>query len=475
MSAPVAPVTAPRPPEASAGKIYRVGTLTYTRSALATVLFWMLLGDWCLQIVEAVPSLIPLLLKWSGATDSIIGLLTASGPYFLSVILYPIVGVWSDRHRGKLGRRRPFLLWFTPVIVVALALTGYAPDLAKAIGPRLGISSPWFAIALIGLFNLLFAVSNTVILQVYQFLFVDVIPQEVMGKFIGFYRAIGALGTFAFHRWGFGHAETYAGRIFTGSGVLYAIAFLLLVWRVKEGTYPPPEAAKERKTLLQWIKTYFRECFGSSFHLKAYLLTFCYWNASVPYNTFLVFFCTKAGREGYAPTLELPLAEYGQLRSWLSLAQVPVFFLVGPFIDRFHPLRVVIVSYVIMAITYWSSIVMVTSARTYLIWGLANIVGVSIFTACQLVIFPRILPKEKYGQFFTANQVIGISGLLVTPVICGRLLDVFHNYRLIFAWAGTFTLIGFFAAIALYRHWLRLGGDKDFDPKKVGREFERVP
>ena len=89
-------------------KTYRVGTLVYTSRALLIVMFWMLLGDLCLQIMEQLPtSLVPLQLRWATASDTLIGFVSGSLPAVLGILLNPIVGVQSDRHRGRLGRRRP--------------------------------------------------------------------------------------------------------------------------------------------------------------------------------------------------------------------------------------------------------------------------------------------------------------------------------------------------------------------------------
>jgi hypothetical protein len=48
------------------------------------------------------------------------GILTSSFPAFLGLILGPIVSVKSDRHRGKLGRRIPFLLVTTPMAALGM-------------------------------------------------------------------------------------------------------------------------------------------------------------------------------------------------------------------------------------------------------------------------------------------------------------------------------------------------------------------
>ncbi|HCP06607.1 MAG TPA: hypothetical protein DIT30_05190, partial [Verrucomicrobiales bacterium] len=55
-------------------RLYRVGSLVYGSRALMTVMFWMLLGDLCLQIMEQLPtSLVPLQLRWAQASDTLIG------------------------------------------------------------------------------------------------------------------------------------------------------------------------------------------------------------------------------------------------------------------------------------------------------------------------------------------------------------------------------------------------------------------
>ena len=121
---PALPMTSAEKPSP---RLYKVGTLVYTQTALLTVMFWMLLGDLCLQIMEQLPtSIVPLQLRWASASDTLIGFVSGSLPAVLGILLNPVIGVQSDRHRGKLGRRRPFLLWSTPLVMVALLGLGLA-------------------------------------------------------------------------------------------------------------------------------------------------------------------------------------------------------------------------------------------------------------------------------------------------------------------------------------------------------------
>ena len=443
-------------------KIYRVGTLTYTRAALLTVMFWMLLGDLCLQIMEQLPtSLVPLQLRWATASDTVIGFLSGSLPAVLGILLNPIIGMQSDNHRGKIGRRRPFLLASTPVVMIALLGLGFSTPAAEMIGRWTGATSlASVKIGWIGGCMVAFVVANTYIFQVYQFLFVDVIPTEVMGKFVGCYRAIGALGAFVFHRYMFGHSEAHTELIYVSSAILYGASFLLLIWKVKEGEYEPPPP---KKSIAATTRLYFTECFSNPFYIKLYSLAFFFWSAIVPLWSFLVFFGTKPGQvEGYAPTLGLSLESFGQVRGWCSLVQVPVFFLVGPFVDRFHPLRVAMIGMLLTSLTYFANFFMDHNQSTLTLWLIINFIAQAIYMGAYLAIFPRLLPRRKYGQFFTANQIFGFAGVSLAPVLCGRLLESVKDYRFIFIWCGSCTLIGFVMTMLLYRHWLKLGGDQGY-------------
>lgn len=447
-----------------AAKSYRVGSLVYGPQALLTVMFWMLLGDLCLQIMEQLPtSLVPLQLRWAQASDTLIGFLSGSLPAVLGILLNPIIGVQSDRHRGAMGRRRPFLLGATPLVVVALVGLGLAKPIAGVLAGWTGAVSPAaLQIGWIGGCMMIFIVANTYIMQVYQFLFVDVIPAEVMGKFVGCYRAVGALGAFVFHRFMFGKAETHTAWIYLISALLYAFSFFLLVWKVKEGAYPAPEPKTPLRTMAQ---AYFSECFSKIFYLKTYSLAFCFWSAIVPLWTFLVFFGTKPGQDlGYAPTLGLSLDAFGKVRGWCSLIQVPIFFLVGPLVDRFHPLRVGMVGMLLSSLTFFANFFLVRDEATFTFWLILNFIAQAVYMGAYLAILPRLLPRTKYGQFFTANQIFGFLGVALAPVLSGWLLETMKDYRYIYVWCGGCTLAGWVMCTLLYRDWLARGGDEGYRP-----------
>ena len=465
-STPVAPQT---------GRFYRVGTLTYTKGALLQVMFWMLWGDFFFQLLETItPALMPLQLRWEGASDTMIGLLTSPTALF-AFCLYPFIGMQSDRHRGPLGRRRPFLLWCTPPVVLSLVLLGAAKPsgacaywFIHALGFGSGLTVAGCTIAWISVCSIVFVIFNSYIQQVYLYLFVDVIPAEVMGKFIGFYRVIGALGSLAFNRWMLGQARAHTLYICILVGLLYASAFYLIVWKVKEGSYPPPPPKRPGRRLAG-ARRYLKECYTHPFYLAYYSVSFFLWSSLVPL-AFMVFFATQAGQPGYAPTLGLSLGEFGRVKGWTFLIQIPVYFIVGPLIDRFHAIRVGLVGLFLSSVTYFGCFWLIHGANSLLFWWGLNLGMNAVFFGAGAGLAPRLLPQGRYGQFLSSNQSFGYSSIVIGPPLCGLLLGMLRNYRYIFIFSGVCTTLSFIALFLVYRQWRTLGGDRGFAPPETWHE-----
>lgn len=458
----------PHPVALRAPKLYRIGTLTYTRGALFQVMFWMLWGDFFFQLLESVtPALIPLQLRWEGASDTVIGFV-GSQAALVAFCLYPFIGMQSDRHRGKLGRRRPFLLWCTPPVVLSLVLLGSAKPagamvhrvLAMLGGGHLSVAA--CTIGWITVCYALWVIFNAYVAQVYSYMFVDVIPKEVIGKFFGLYRAVGAIGNLAFNRWALGQAEAHTLHVYVLIGLLAISAFYLIVWKVKEGEYPPPPPRKRGQRLVG-MGRYFKECYTHPFYLNVYFLSFFFWSSLVPLS-FIVFFATQAGQPGYAATLGLSLSEFGKVKGWTFLIQIPIMLAIGPAIDRFHPIRVTMVGLFLVSVSYFSCYWLIHGATSLLVCWTINQGVLAIYLCGGAALTPRLLPRNNYGQFFSANQTFGYISMIIVPPICGWLLGVVRDYRYLFIFCGVCTSLTFFAIITLYFQWKKLGGDQDFVP-----------
>ncbi|MCX6944595.1 MAG: MFS transporter [Opitutales bacterium] len=480
MPPPASPDPSPTaPPAAPAGpKLYKVGTLTYTKTALLQVVFWMLWGDFIFQLLESMPTVTPLLLRWHGASDLLIGL-AGSLSSVVSFLWYPVVATQSDRHRGPLGRRRPFLLWFAPPVLLSLMLLGAAKPAGvwlhrflSAFGGDTftvaGCSIAWIMGCVV-----VFLLFNAYIVQVFACLVADVIPVEVMGKFAGFYRAVGALGSLTFNRWILGWVEQYTFHVYLLVGLLFAGAFSVIIWKVKEGEYPPPPP-KTPGGPLAAIQEYFQTCFRHPFYLNFFTVTFFFWASLVPLG-FVVFFGTQAGKTGYAPTLGLSLQDFGEVKGWTYLVSIPVFFVVGFFVDRFHAMRVAILGMLLTALSYFCCFWFVADKSSLLLWWSLNQAAIAVYLGASMALGPRLLPRERYGQFVSANLIFGMVGLIFSPPLIGWLIQRIADYRYVFVFCGALTSLALLALLALHAQWQRLGGEKNFVPPDPVRPPAHAP
>lgn len=225
-------------------RLFRVGTLVYTYRGLVIVFFWMLFGDFCFTMMEGVvPSLVPVMLKDISISNATIGLIAGTIPNILNLLFAPVVSYRSDRHRGKWGRRIPYLVLFSPIVAGCVVLTGYAPSIGAGLHGMLfarfgSISNGQVIFFSVAVCSILFQFFNVFVYYVYYYLFNDVIPQQFLGRFYALFRVVGAGGGIVFSRYFLGAAEKHPHAVFLSIAIIYLSVFLVMSWRVKEGEYP---------------------------------------------------------------------------------------------------------------------------------------------------------------------------------------------------------------------------------------------
>ncbi len=112
-------IAAPPSDQPAPRRTWSVGTLTYTSAGLVVLFCWLLAGDYAWSMKErAVNPMAQVMLRSFTAPDWLVGLLVGSVPAAIGMILSPVISVRSDRHRGKWGRRIPFLLIPTPIVAL---------------------------------------------------------------------------------------------------------------------------------------------------------------------------------------------------------------------------------------------------------------------------------------------------------------------------------------------------------------------
>lgn len=451
---------------------YSVGTLTYTRFGLLSVFFWMLWGDLCVNIMETViPRLVPLQLEALGATSAMIGLVAASIPAGVELIINPFVSTYSDRYRSRWGRRRPFILACTPVLALCLVLVGFADELGPMLhralgGGGLGMSQGTMTIALLGVLLAVFQFFNVVVLATYYYMIADVVPQQVIGKFTALYKVCGAMGGVIFNKFVFQYADRYEWQIYVGCGAIYLVAFLLMGWRVKEGEYPPPAKLSKDGNALSGAAQWMRESFTIRFYQKLYLIGLFYYFAIGSVLFQQLFALNELG---------MSKGEVGNAFALAGLVSLPLFFVLGPLADRFHPVRMVIVGMAVMGVCSLGCYFLIHDARSFVVWTVIWTLAQTMYLGGQISLLPRTLPREQYGQYCSANNTLCAIGKFGAPVLSGVMIGYLGSNRLNYLWTAVFSAGGVVACLLVYRHWRRLGGDLRYAPPLLGSTVTEEP
>ncbi len=329
--------TAAKGSDASADRL-RVGTLSYTKAGIVALFAWMLWGDFCFTLMEAVvPNVLNLKLKDLGATDFVMGLILTTMPGILNVTVCPWVSFKSDRYRSRIGRRIPFILWTAPFLTLFLILLGFSHNIAIALHATfLGrmMSPTALVLLLIGVFAVGFQFFNMFVNSVYWYLFNDVVPEALLGRFVGLFRVVGSLANFLFMYFVFQYAKTDMHWIFLGAGLLYFFGFSLMCLKVREGSYPPPPP-DDHRGLLGDIKTYFGECYSHKFYWLLFLSTTFWVMSAACIAPYLVFFYENVG---------LDLQQFGHIAAYASILTGLLSYPAGMLVDRLHPIRTMIVA-----------------------------------------------------------------------------------------------------------------------------------
>lgn len=446
-------------------KVWRVGTLTYTASGIAVLFFWLLWGDFAFALKErSVPQTLQLLLQRFQAEDLVIGMLIGSLPQAISMLFSPIISYWSDRHRGRWGRRIPFLFIPTPVAFVSMVGLAYSPVIGRWLHHVLGIgtlSENVTIIACFGLFWTMFEFSSITCVAVLSALINDVVPRELLGRFFGLFRVFSLAAGMAFNFTLMDKIEEgpYVG-VFLGIGFLYLISFSAMCLRVKEGSYPPPPPVPEgsrgpvHHRFIAAVREYMRECFSHSYYRWYFLSFACAAMAFQPIVLFYALYAKSLGMESGT------LGKFFALQLFLSLLQA---YPLGWLADKFHPIRVTIVSLFAYAL--------VTLLTFFIVRGPISVGVMQVFcgtiAGCWMTatapLGPMLLPKAKFATFNSAVSVCTALGLMVISPICGRLLDLTnHNYRYIYLWAFLFTCMSIGASLIVYRRFQQFGGTRSY-------------
>ncbi len=481
-------------------KVYRCGTLTYTKPALVILFAWLLWGDIVYTIMEHVADpIMQLRFKKMGAMNWQMVLLTSTIPMCLYSFFGPVISIKSDRFRSRLGRRIPFLLFSVPALAVGLTGLAFADRLGHWLHDTLNIASlseNTTVMLTMGFMLIVFAFFNVFTTTVFWYLFNDVVPENMLARFMSWFRFISAISTAAYNLFVFPYSESHATEIFLGAAVLYLIGFGLMCLNVREGKYPPPsEHADGKKGPLAAITTYAKECHSHKIYRYLWICTFiAYIGAGV--GSFSLYFRQSIG---------LDLLQIGKINTAMQIELAVLILASGWLGDRFGPIRVVLIAQILSLLTvvpasflwiFWqpgpdatwtihlpflNHVPLMTSFASFEIkqvflamlcitLGIAAPVG-ALSSMWDPPMLMRTFPRLRYGQFCSTNALYRIAGGLLGGFLAGLYFDMItpivgkdRAYAFGPLWSICFTLPSFFMFLKFYREWKKLGGEHYVPP-----------
>ncbi|MBR7127707.1 MAG: MFS transporter [Lentisphaeria bacterium] len=443
-------------------KKYYCGTLVYTVSSLVVLFIWLLGGDfaWAMKDRAIVPAA-TLLIRQFGVSDLVYSLIIISFPNFTNIFLTPIISYISDRHRGRFGRRIPFLAFTTPFIVAGSIGLGFVPMLAKFFSENFTqISYNSWALIWFGLFWIFMDFGTTLSGALSGALINDVVPQELLGRFYGLFRAVSLLAGMIFNWYLMGLIESYYLYIFTGVGVLYGVGLTMLCLKVKEGEYPSLEEnfAGQNKSgnIFKPIFIYFKQCFSHPYYLLVMVALTLSCFISVPYNMYAIL---------YAKELNVDMDIYGKICASIYLLSFIVSFPLGILADKFHPLRTSIVGAIFYLFSMIAGLIFVRDAKSFLIiLALHTFLSGCYFTV-SASLPQRLFPRALFAQFNSAFGMILALGNTLFGMLFGFILDSSNrNYKLVFVFAIVVIIGAISALLAVLKKFKLLGGDQNYNP-----------
>ena len=443
------------PRQLEAGKMapaYHVGSLTYTRSQLIVLFFWLMWNDFSLMLIEQLNSLTGFIYKDHGATYAQMAVIGSVGG-FLSMWINPAISTWSDRFRSKFGRRRPFLFFSAPLFAVTLAAIPFMPDLHDYLS---GISAfqPFLArlpldgrVFFIAMAVILCGFFNAMLLSIFSYLYWDVVPENVMGRFQSLSTNCLFIAGLVWNFFILGWADHNIKAVYLGTSAFCLIVYLISTWRIREGSCPPPEPRKSGGWFAP-VRTYCVECFSKPYFLWIFggSLLFQLGNAGGMYQTFYLRY-----------DLGLDLATIGWTQGWAQTVTT-IFgllcgFGIGALVDRWKPVRLLGLVYLAMAAVCVASYFLVVDKWSYLI----SFSVLSVLRFCMGVVLGAftiaVFPRDKLGQFCSAQAIFYQICLYAVGPLIGLLFDWLQNNRFGFFWMGMFYGLSGIAYLKVYGNW----------------------
>lgn len=445
-----APSVPPAPP-----RTWRVGTLTYSLAGIVMLFTWLLLGDFSYMMRErSAAPVTQLMLKKYEATDLITGIFLLTIPWTIILIVGPAVSYWSDHHRGRWGRRIPFLFVPTPFVTLSMIGLAYSPPLGRWLHASFGgapESVNFTILAVMGVCWTVFEIGVVISNSVFNGLINDVVPRELLGRFYGLFRAVSLGVGILFNYKIIGHAEEHYTIILASIGFVYGAGMTIMCLRVKEGDYPPPPPPEPRRhPVLGALRDYWRDCFLKPYYLLVFVFLGFANLAFVPVNLFSIY---------AAKSYEMSMETYGRYLVVTFICSFVLAFPLGWLADKLHPLRVALGATALYGVVMLAGFMFMHDAKSFGWVFLAHGVLSGTFFTGAAALPQMLFPRVKFAQFAAAAGLLAaLFNMSLGPVLGAWLDSLGNQYRYTFLAGSGIAFVSIGLGIWLHVRWSALGG-----------------
>lgn len=384
--------------------------------ALSIIAATQVMGLICWNLV---PRLAPLLLDQAGAAPSVISWTIGTLPQMITLLLTPIVSIWSDNHRSLWGRRRPFLWWSTPLFCMAL----------------LGIHLASANDALLSCALILFALCALIPTTLVFYIVPETIPMNYIGRFTAWNGALSSLCAALFNYFGLAWCTRHSLAATIMAIAIYSLAMISLTVIPKSDSIKAPPESSKKSILKIWQlgKSCAKECFGDSKYVLIFLCLGCNQASMILRSLFGILFSTKE--------IGMEIEKFGRISGICACTGAATAILAGRYVDRHSPLTFFLHGSLLVIAISLAGYFFVHSATSYLIVTILTTTCYSIQSIAYTPLLVTIFPKEKYGQFSSINTTVCTLMVMAGSALGGWLTD-YMGYRFMFLWDFILTSIG---------------------------------
>ncbi|WP_345800127.1 MFS transporter [Microbacterium sp. AZCO] len=390
-------------------------------------IFWLMLASFGASMAMMVPlsyGIAVRITELAPGHEEVLGYITGTAQ-LVYLLISPLVGIWSDRTRSRLGRRSPFIYLGVAIGLTGLVVIGVAPNLLIiGVGWVLGMSGWSIAGAAL------------------QTLQADKLPEAQRGKV----SALTGLMTQIAPVLGIGVAYAVSSStllIFLVPGVIGALLLAIFPLIKPEGS-SKSLPRREQVTVRSVVTSY-------GFDVRKYP-DFA-WNWLGRFVFFIgLYFNTTFGTFFYAQRLDLPVREVAGIVATVGMVGVLAAAggaLLGGFLsDKLQRRRLFVM---IAALLFVGGAVTEATA-----WSLPQIIvgavlmqlAIAVFaTVDQAIIYALIPERDQAGRYMAVIQFAQKIPSAVAPLLAGVIITIgaaggVKNYTLLYLTGAAFALVG---------------------------------